>query len=117
RTCIVYYPKTTIGFQVYAAYLKKNKYLEALKKGYQYINSDFDLVHLNVAFPAGMFARWLKRKYKTPYVITEHWTGYLDVKETYRKLPPFIKLWYRKIFRGAKKVSVVSDYLGEALKR
>src|SRR5690606_30976328 len=34
------------------------------------------LVHVHVAFKAGVFARYLKRFYRVPYIITEHWTGY-----------------------------------------
>ncbi len=40
-----------------------------------------DLVHVHIAFKAGVFARYLKLKYRIQYVITEHWTGY------YKKSP------------------------------
>lgn len=35
-----------------------------------------DIVHLNVLYPAGNQARWLKKQFKIPFIVTEHWTGY-----------------------------------------
>ena len=35
-----------------------------------------DIVHLNVLYPAGNQARWLKKQFNIPYIVTEHWTGY-----------------------------------------
>jgi glycosyltransferase involved in cell wall biosynthesis len=40
-----------------------------------------EIVHVHVAMKAGMLARWLKRKFDVPYVITEHWTGYYPESE------------------------------------
>ena len=37
-----------------------------------------DLIHVHVAWKAGLFALYLKWKYKIPYVLTEHWTGYYE---------------------------------------
>jgi len=39
-------------------------------------NIRFDLVHHNVLWPHGWQPRWLKSKFKLPYIVTEHWTGY-----------------------------------------
>lgn len=36
----------------------------------------FDLVHLNVTYPKGIVALYLKWFKKKPYIITEHWTDY-----------------------------------------
>ena len=35
-----------------------------------------DLIHVHVTYPAGLVAYHWKKRYGTPYVITEHWTGY-----------------------------------------
>lgn len=35
-----------------------------------------DLVHVHVAMRAGLLARYLKKKFNTRYVVTEHWSGY-----------------------------------------
>lgn len=36
-----------------------------------------DIVQLNVIQKQGLLALWLKKRYGIPYVIIEHWTGYL----------------------------------------
>jgi len=36
----------------------------------------FNLVHLNVTYPKGIVALYLKWFKKIPFIITEHWTGY-----------------------------------------
>ena len=36
-----------------------------------------DVVQLNVIQKQGLLALYLKRRYQIPYVIIEHWTGYL----------------------------------------
>lgn len=53
-----------------------------------------DLIHTNVIFPIGLFARFLKARYKIPYVITEHWTGYISTNGSYHNVwrPTFTKL-------------------------
>ena len=38
--------------------------------------SDFDLIHLHVAYPAGRAGRKLARKWGVPLILTEHWTAY-----------------------------------------
>ncbi len=37
-----------------------------------------DVVQLNVIQKQGLLALWLKKRYGVPYVIVEHWTGYLE---------------------------------------
>lgn len=49
-----------------------NAYKSCLKKV-----SDFDLVHLNVTYPVGLIALYLKWFKNKKYIISEHWTGYL----------------------------------------
>jgi glycosyltransferase involved in cell wall biosynthesis len=39
-------------------------------------NIQFDVVHHNVLWPHGWQPRWLRSKFKLPYIVTEHWTGY-----------------------------------------
>lgn len=36
----------------------------------------FDMIHLNVSYPKGIVALYLKWFKKKPFIITEHWTGY-----------------------------------------
>lgn len=116
RTIIVYYPPIKSNVPFISAVLKKETYLLALRKGFKYLDTPYDWVHLNAVFPAGLFARWIKRNYKIPYYVTVHWTGFLPHHQLYEKLPFYVKKAFQSIFRDAKKVLPVSQHLGESLK-
>ncbi len=76
--CRVFYPKTRrIQF-----FQKLANYKKAHRIGYDALLTrfgHFDLCHLNVFYPAGIFALYLKKKYGLPIVITEHWTKFLSI--------------------------------------
>lgn len=117
KEVIVYYPKTRLPIPLLKDLAKYKSYMSAMTKGYDKIrNIQFDLVHVHVAFPAGLFALELKKKYKLQYILSEHWTGYLPSKNQFKKLPRLKKWQYNKIFTEASKVTAVSDDLGDAIK-
>ncbi|MFM9004559.1 MAG: glycosyltransferase [Flavobacteriales bacterium] len=60
----------------------------------------FNVVHHNVLWPHAWQPRWLHSKFKLPYIITEHWTGYDPINASKRH--PLL-LWMSKF--GAKKAS------------
>ena len=75
-----------------------------------------DLVHVHIAFKAGIFARYIKSKYRIPYIITEHWTGY------YKKSPNsiykaglFPKQLTKWIIKGGSLLLPVAHRLGETI--
>ena len=72
RTVIVYYPPIKSNVPFLSTILKKETYLFALRKGYKYLGTQYDLVHLNAIFPAGLFAKWLKKQFNIPYIVTVH---------------------------------------------
>lgn len=60
---------------------KAYRYFKYYRQGYQIIREKWgrpDIVHNNVLFPSGLFALYLKKLHKIPYISTEHWTGYLS---------------------------------------
>jgi len=69
--------------------------LKRLNERHQYL---FDLVHHNVIWKDAWQPWLIHRKYKTPYIITEHWTGF--DKAARGKAPlllkPFAKFFGRK---------------------
>lgn len=69
NTYIGYVKSTSNSFLKFFRFLKM--YFLLLKK-----IGKFDLIHLNVLYPFGWFALHQKLIYKTPYIISEHWTGY-----------------------------------------
>ena len=95
---------------------KKKIQKEAYQRGYNEILKQvkqIDLVHLNVIFTAGLFALYLKRKYRIPYVITEHWTGFLKINPV--KIDLLEKYYIKKIAKNASYLCPVSYDLKNAL--
>ncbi len=73
-----------------------------------------DVVQMNVLDKNGVLALWLKRRYHIPYVIVEHWTGYLPANKSFKGG------WHGSVMRHiAKQASCilpVSNMLGEAMR-
>lgn len=109
---VVYFEKTS----KFLPYQKFNKYLKAHRLGYEKILSVFkkiDLVHLNVFFPAGVFALELKRRYELPFVITEHWTAFLNSNP--HRFSFIERYFIKKIAAAAAMICPVSEDLKKAL--
>ena len=71
-----------------------------------------DLVHIHVGMNAGLLAGWLKREYQIPYVVSEHWTGFLDeATDRFEHLPSYIRRSWKRIGNSADAVHFVSDHL------
>lgn len=88
--------------------------LVALNKGYQKIKH-IDLIHLNVTYPAGLFALYLKLTQRIPYVITEHWTGFRE--EYFQKINFIERFIIVKILKNASKILPVSQDLANSMKK
>ncbi len=111
---IVYYQKT----DKLLPFLKYRRYLKAHKLGFEEILKVFkkiDLTHLNVFYPAGIFALWLKKRFKIPFIITEHWTGFLDINPY--KFNLFEKYFILKTAASASMICPVSNDLKNALQK
>ncbi len=76
---IVYYKSFKTGISFFDKLLSQKKYSSLYKKAIKEYIHTFgvpQLTHLHIAYKAGILAMWVKRKWKVPYVLTEHWTGY-----------------------------------------
>jgi glycosyltransferase involved in cell wall biosynthesis len=93
------------------------RYWRQLIRKYIHENGKPDIAHLNVMFPAGRVARELKLRYDIPYVVSEHWTGYLDADGRYGKLPWVAKRMIRNTALAAEQILPVSEDLESALIR
>lgn len=119
KEVIIYYHTADFLFKQVSSFISTIKYRNLYKKAIaEYIkeNGIPNLVHLHVTMNAGIMALWIKKKYKIPYVITEHWSGLLKEagNNFYSKTKWFKSLW-KKIISNAASVSVVSDYLKESV--
>ena len=75
-----------------------------------------DVVQLNVIQKQGLLAIWLKRRYHIPYVIVEHWSGYLPENGQFMRMPAFKRRLYARIAREASVLLGVSNRLIEAMR-
>ncbi len=119
-TTMVYYKKVSNKVPLLSSYLKYKRYLNSYTTGYELLlkrrkQAHFDLIHVNVTFQSGIFARYLKRKVGLPYVITEHWTGYLPYRTLFSKLPFYVKNMTKKIVADADLLLPVSHHLGKSM--
>ena len=107
RTLIAYISDT------YNPFIKIYRFIKAYFKLLKYLDS-FDLVHLNVIFPAGILALYLKWFKKKAYIITEHWHGYH--KPFCHKIGLAQKILSKLCAQNAGVICPVTNNLGEAMK-
>lgn len=115
-TVNVYYKKVQSKIPVISSIQKVSRYYDAYVKGLKLINERFpkiDILHHNILYPVGIVAWYLKKKKKIPYIISEHWTGYLPSKDT--KANWFQKNISKIIARNAGYITPVSYNLKEAM--
>ncbi len=72
-----------------------------------------DAVHLNVITKWGLLARYLHTRHNTPYIITEHWSGYLP--ENMQFTGTARRAIARYAVNGAHAVTAVSGLLRDAM--
>lgn len=111
---IFYYPAKK---GVLSSMLNGVKRFNALQKMYSQVfgNSTPNLVHVHVAYPAGLFALYLKKRKKLSYILTEHNTIYLPGHNNKYEPGSFEKRMTPLIFKNAKKIHAVSKALANSL--
>ena len=107
RTYIVYYRNSKNPAQ---NFLRR---MEAYKRGFYKLQRP-DLIHANVMHNSMLFAVYLKKKFKIPFVITEHWTA---LRKVNKDRTPFITKFIAKLIGNtADYVLPVSHDLEKGLK-
>ena len=112
-----YYPRHT-GRGPFSNLVKAGLYMRAWRKLislYFQNNPKPDLIHLHVMFPAGRLARELKLRYNIPFVVSEHWTGYLSADGRFQSMSPIAKRMIRNTARLSDRMLPVSEDLEKAL--
>lgn len=74
-----------------------------------------DVVQLNVIQKQGLLALWLKRRFAIPYIIIEHWSGYLPDNGQFRQMSSLQKRFYQRIASQAEMILTVSSALQRAM--
>lgn len=70
-----------------------------------------DIVQLNVIQKQGLLALWLKKRYKIPYIIIEHWSGYLPDNGQFMRLSAAKQRFAKHVCANAESVLAVSTPL------
>lgn len=113
------YVKYTYSYaQSSSRLINQLKYVLSQKKAYDYITAKYgrpSMLHLHVVFPAGIFVYLLLLFRQIPLIITEHWSGYTDEDGRYQRQNPIFKYLTKALFKKARKISVVSNYLKNAI--
>lgn len=116
-TEVVVYYKNNNSF--YSKVINHLRWLRCTKEAvekYISVNGLPDLVHVHVPFKMGIIARWLKKKYSLPYVVTEHWTIYQPQSPvSYKSQNFFIRNILRSAVQSCDKLVPVSSNLGELM--
>ena len=99
---------------------KKNLYTEIkhLFRAWRYWHSHYglpDIVHLNVLTKQILLPLYIKKKYHIPFVLTEHWSGYLPENGAFYRSKS--KGFYKRAIAEASMVMPVSDLLAQAMKK
>lgn len=74
-----------------------------------------DVVQMNVLDKNGVLALYLRRRYRIPFVIIEHWSGYLPVNFSFKG--GWHGMAMKHIARKASCIMPVSKMLEEAMKQ
>lgn len=74
-----------------------------------------DIVQLNVLQKQGLLALWLKHKYGIPFILVEHWSGYLPENGTFLQMAPVKQKLYRHLAAQAAGILTVSEPLQHAM--
>lgn len=110
---ICYYPPGKILERLFSLLT----YSAAIKKMFSRIREQYglpELVHVNIAWKAGLWAMYLHRRYGLKYVITENWTGYYDEDPgNINTKSPGIQKLIRRIFKRSRLFLPVTKDLGE----
>ena len=98
---------------------KKNSITEIkhLFKAWRYWHSHYglpDIIHLNVLTKQIILPLYIKKRYNIPFVLTEHWTGYLPENGAFYRNK--LKEFHKKAITEASMVMPVSDLLADAMK-
>ena len=118
---IIYYHCKKTGIRVLdklISQLKLNQlYFKAINE-YVNINGTPALIHVHVILKAGLIALWASKKWNIPFIISEHWSVFLEeANYKIKDLSILDRLSIKKILRNAVALTTVSDRLGKSISK
>jgi glycosyltransferase involved in cell wall biosynthesis len=115
---IIYIKKSTSFWgRVKAHYQWLFLFRQAIRK-YMVENKKPDGVHVHIPYKAGLPGIWFKKKYKIPFVVSEHWGIYNEVELlNYSGRSARFKRFTQQVFKTAVSCISVSQYLADGVNR
>lgn len=118
---IIYYKpiKTSIPFiDRFLSSIKYKQLSRTAVKRFISENGKPVFIHLHMAMKAGLTALWAKRKFNIPYLLTEHWGGYLEEAVPNIRDYNFVyQRYWKMIIKGAGASTYVSADLQKLIER
>lgn len=114
-TWIYYFPKKEHE-NFFDKFLKACRYFKFYIKGFNEIKKNFGLpsvIHLNILFPVGLMALYIRIFFRIPYVISENWTGYLPANKV--NTGWFVRMLSRRVASHASLLLPVTEDLKKAM--
>lgn len=111
-TIRVYYRRVKSSIPLVSWLMKLVRYNAAWNKAitiYEQKQGKPDIINTNVILPSSIIALKLKKRWKVPYIITEHWTGYFPEDGRYKGI--LIKSLSRRVVKHASAMVTVSNSL------
>lgn len=116
---IIYYKPYKTSIKIIDRYLSSIKYKRIYRdtvKKYILLQGKPAFIHVHMAMKAGLTALWLKKKYRIPYILSEHWGGYLDeAKPSIRDYNFFYRYYWKQIITEAGICTFVSHAFREQM--
>ncbi len=117
ETIVYYYSKKT-GIKIIDKFLSELRFRKlAWEFSIKIIKEEKPaIIHVHTGMKMGIVAGELKRKFRLPYIVTEHWTGFLnEADDNFSKMPLVRQAQWKKIIVGADRCTAVSAYLSKAI--
>lgn len=115
-TARVYYEPSKIKVEIIRKIIENFRYYNANIIGLRLIKKElggFNIIHVHVLTRLGIIALYYSLFFGKPYIITEHWSRYLDITGTFNGY--WRKLITKIIVRYASCVTVVTNNLANAM--
>ncbi len=116
NTIRIYYKRSNTGIRPLDMLLNTFRFVRSHRKGMKEIRKRFGqyhIIHVHVLTRHGIIALWEKITRGIPYVITEHWTRYLPMTDTFRG---GLRKWAtRLVARKASAIMPVTANLRDAM--
>jgi len=112
----VYINNKKYGISFIDKLIRFYSYFRAYRKGWQFLiekHGKPDILHANILYPTGTIALLFNKIYKLPFIITEHWTGYMPNDPN--KIGAIHKVVSKMVAEKASKILPVSEDLMDAM--